>query len=147
MDAQLVLTKTDKGAEELRLRKHGLDRALRPVLILVDGQSTVGEVMQKGAGLPDLERCLIELELKGFIARKAHSASDIQAVKPRLIAVAEEVLGAKAAKITAKLQKAPDTREGLLEVVAGCKKLVELLIDEDKAAVLQDRCEEVLAGL
>lgn len=147
MDSQVVLIKTEKGTEELQSRTHGLDRNLRPVLILVDGQSTVEQVIEKGAGLPDLEQCLIELELQGFIARKAHSASDIQAVKARLIAVAEEVLGSKASRITAKLSGAPDTREGLMEVVASCKKLVELLIDEDKGELLQRRCQAVLEGL
>lgn len=146
MDSQVVLFKTPKGAEELQSRKHGLDRALRPVLILVDGESTVEQVIAKGAGLPDIEDCLASLELNGFIARKSHSAADVSRIKGRLIEVAEEVLGAKAGKITAKLQAAPDTREGLLEVVASCKKLVELIIDEDKASVLQERCERLLDG-
>lgn len=144
MDRDVVLVKTEKGRDELQSRRHGLARSLRPVLILVDGHSSVEQVLSKSAGLPEVERCLAELELQGYIARRGGSTDEIGALKERLAAIAEELLGNRAAKVAAKLRAAPDTREGLLKVVASCKKMVELLIDEDKAAVLEERCRAVL---
>ncbi len=146
MNMNTVLKKTTKGREELDSRRHGLDRALRPVLILIDGESTLEQVLDKAAGLPNVAACLAQLELQGYISRKGYSAQTVREVKLRLAAIAREVLGRHADKIVAKLDAAPDDREGLLEVVRSCKKMVALLIDEGRAEELQRRCQSVLEG-
>ena len=52
MDPRIVFLKTQKGEAEIVTRTNKLNHALRYVLILVNGKSTVGEIMDKGAGLP-----------------------------------------------------------------------------------------------
>jgi len=155
MNRDAVVTKTHKGEEEIQHRGHGLDRNLRFVLIMVDGKSTVQQIVtEKGAGLPDVESHLRTLAEAGYIAIGGADASctvgngqDIPAIKAQLIAIANEVLGADATKIVSKLEAAPNSPEGLQDVVNSCKKLVKLLIDEKKAEVLMARCSTVLKGL
>ncbi len=159
MDRNAQVTKTAKGEEELQQRSHGLERNLRYVLILVDGKSTVQEIIDgKGAAYPDVEASLQQLFDQGYVAVGGVCASgdaacvvssrrDVSGIKADLIAIAKEVLGSEAGKVVAKLEAAPDSREGLQEVVNSCKKVVKLLIDEEKAEALMRRCSGVLQDL
>lgn len=158
MDRNAIVVKTRKGEEEIQQRSHGLDRNLRYALILVDGQSSVQQLIEgKGAALPDVENSLRQLAEEGYISVGGVGADDegcdvpgdrdVATLKAALIATANEVLGADAAKIVAKLEAAPNSREGLQEAVNSCKKVVKLLIDEKKAEALMARCSSVLQGL
>lgn len=162
MERHAIVAKTQKGEEEIQRRAHGLDRTLRYVLILVDGRSTVQQLLEeKGLALPDVEGSLRKLQEAGFITiggvggvAAAGTAAepgcvvpahkDPAALKAELIAIAKEVLGADAAKIVSKLEAAPNTPDGLQETVNSCKKMVKLLIDEKKAEALMARCSSVL---
>jgi len=153
MDASTVYRKTDKGIEELETRKYGLSMALRRGLILVDGNSDVAKIMEKGVGIPDVEGCLKQLEQAGYIRAGAGSSAGTSPavgsdVKQRLIEAVREVLGPKdSEKVVAKIERAPATRDGLEETLNMCKKLVKLTIDEKKAKILETRCREILQGL
>jgi hypothetical protein len=154
MDTNALVAKTAKGEEEILRRSHGLDRNLRYVLILVDGKSSVEQILRKGHGLPDIEGSLRTLAEQGFVhvdgeptASAGASASEPAAVKMELIAIAQEVLGSDAAKVVSKLEAAPDSKEGILEVTNQCKKLVRLIIDEQKADQLMARCAGVMEQL
>lgn len=159
MDRSAIVAKTHKGEEEIQSRKHGLDRNLRYVLILIDGKSSIQQLVDdKGAVLPDVAASLQTLAEQGFISIGGVSMDtkdetctvsadqDIPSIKAALIAIAKEVLGADAGKIVSKLEAAPDSPEGLQEVVSSCKKVVRLLIDEKKAEALMARCSTVLKG-
>ncbi len=160
MDLSAIVTKTSKGEEEIHSRKYGLDRNLRYVLILIDGKSSVQQLVdEKGAALPDVSGSLGALAELGFITIGGQGVKeaddtctvpdnqDVPTIKAALIAIANEVLGADAGKIVSKLEAAPDSPEGLQEVVNSCKKVVRLLIDEKKAEALMARCSTVLKGL
>ena len=154
MQPEAIIKKTAKGEEAIGQRAHDLDRNLRYALILVDGKSSVNEIRAKGSGLPDLDQSLQQLAEQGFIttgdsgsAAAASGASDYAAAKQQLIGIAEELLGSDADKVIKKLKAAPDSREGILEVTSGCKKMVKLIIDEDKAEQLMTRCSNILDGL
>lgn len=160
MNNHSIVTKTQKGAAEIENRQYGLERAHRYVLILVDGKSTIDQLIEeKGAHLSDVKNSLNHLLAQGFITADGRVAEtegadcyvpynqDISAIKAALIAVAREVLGGDADKIVARLEAAPNSRDGLQETVNGCKKLVRLVIDEDKAETLLTRCQGVLQGL
>ncbi len=160
MDRSAIVAKTRKGEEAIQNRSHGLDRNLRYVLILIDGKTSVQQLVEeKGAVLPDVGASLRALAEQGFITIGGVGADsgddgcivaagqDIPATKAALIAIAREVLGADADKIIGKLEAAPDSREGLQEVVNSCKKVVRLLIDEKKAEALMARCSTILQGL
>ena len=156
MNPGIVFARTDKGREELASRKYHLQGRRRLALILVDGHSDLSALHGKAAGFDDLEAVLEGLMREGFIAPVADGPEPlpvgipdtaIAPVKERLIAAAKQVLGDQAGRIVRILQEAPDTCEGLEQAVIRCKKLMELVIDEDKAAELKRRCLNILATL
>ena len=152
MERTDVPHKTDAGEQALQQRTGDLSRHQRNVLILVDGRSDVATLRSKAAGIDGLDEALDELQRLGFVATGeegggAAAPDDVAGVKKRLIATAREVLGKDAEKVVKKLEAAPDSREGILEVTRNCKKVVTLIIDEKKAEELTERCREILGDL
>jgi hypothetical protein len=145
MNPTTVFKKSEKGEEEIRTRKHGISQQLRQVLIFVDGTAAVSKILEKTAGLSEVDRALEELQQQGFIEES--NAANATSVKAELIAMARSTLGAGAEKVVAKITDAPDTKPGLEAAVAGCKKLVRLTIDEKKADELITKCSELLSRL
>lgn len=150
MDMAAKVQKTEKGEEELRLRNNGLAKELRHVLILVDGHSSVEELSEKGRGW-DVQGRLMELAREGFVSIDGMSPevfdADVATIRRQLVLIAQDVLGSDGSKVVQKLNAAPETRQGLLDAVSQCKKLVRLLIDESKAEELERRCRGALAFL
>lgn len=69
MDKQAVFHKTDKGLQEVASRAHKLPARERSVLILVDGKSTVQQIIEKTRHFGDAEQFLSNLLGQGFIER------------------------------------------------------------------------------
>ncbi len=46
-----IFDKTDKGREEITTRKYHLPSRLRPLLVMIDGKQSAGELLKKVAGL------------------------------------------------------------------------------------------------
>ena len=142
MNNKTVYAKTEKGEEELRTRKTGLDLPLRRVLILVDGSSNVDKVIEKGQGLPDITSSLETLLNDGYIVTSSNGSG--RDIKADLIRIAQQTLGKDAEKVIKKIQKSPDSSEALRATIEECKKLVKLVIDEKKAEELSKRCLEII---
>lgn len=79
MNTQLF-DKTDKGREEISTRCHHLAPRMRTLLLLVDGKSTVDQVLQKVAGIGLDEAALIDLLDQQFIHEAMTTNADEQAV-------------------------------------------------------------------
>jgi hypothetical protein len=75
MDPSEIYAKTELGLQELRERKLNLPVTLRSLLILIDGNRTVGEVMDKARALRLDERALTALERGGLIAKRFSAPS------------------------------------------------------------------------
>lgn len=88
MNTQLF-DKTDKGREEISTRCHHLAPRMRTLLLLVDGKSTVDQVLQKVAGLGLDETALIELLDQHFIHEAATTNADEFAVFDAINAASE----------------------------------------------------------
>lgn len=151
MDAETVVTRTSKGEQAIAQRTPDLERHLRYVLILVNGESNVAELRTKGTGLPDFDESLWQLAEQGFISPAETAAGSesvsVTDIKEQLIGAARELLGSNAEKVVKKLQAAPDSRDGLLEATRSCKKMVKLLIDGAKAELLMVRCRKFLEAI
>lgn len=150
MNDNAVPWRTGKGESELHHRTHQIGRNLRVALILVDGRSTIRQLVQeKGAGLPDVKQSLCQLLEEGFLAiGDDETGSDlIESARAELIAVARELLGDDGKRVVAQLQEAPADKEAILAVVDKCKKLVKLAIDESKAEQLFRRCRGIIDRL
>jgi hypothetical protein len=81
MDPSEIYGKTELGVAELRERRLSLPVALRSLLILIDGNRTVAEVLEKARALRLDERALAALERGGLIAKRFSAPSVTPAVK------------------------------------------------------------------
>ena len=75
MDPSEIYAKTDLGLQELKERKLNLPITLRGLLILIDGNRTVGEVLVKARALKLDERAMTALERGGLIAKRFSAPS------------------------------------------------------------------------
>lgn len=62
-----IFDKSQKGREEIAMRKHGLAQRLRPLLVMIDGQHGSTDLLQKVAGLGLGEHSIQELLDNGYI--------------------------------------------------------------------------------
>ena len=76
-----IYAKTEEGVLELKERKRNLPIALRSVLIMVDGNRTVAEVLERAQALRVDVAALATLERAGLIAKRfsAPSAAESEA--------------------------------------------------------------------
>lgn len=79
MDPSEIYAKTDLGVTELRERRLNLPVTLRSLLILIDGNRTVGEVLEKARALRLDERALTALERGGLIEKRFSAPSVVEA--------------------------------------------------------------------
>jgi hypothetical protein len=147
MDPSVVLAKTEKGKDEIGARRYGLPQAMRHALILVDGRSTVAQLLQKGSMIPGIAEALDALLRDGFVrpASGAAGSAGAASAKQALIALAEQVLGSQAGKVVKKLTESGDSPSELAGAVDGCHKLIRLAIDERKAEAFHKAAKEILA--
>lgn len=80
MEPSSVLIKTPKGLEEIDKRTHKLAGRLRAVLIMVDGQRTLGDLLDQAGALADqLAGQLDELVAGGYIREQISPEAAAQA--------------------------------------------------------------------
>lgn len=157
MNQDQVLVKTEKGKEELEARR-SLSLDLRHALILVDGHSTLEELLTKGAGLPLLEDSLNILIRTGFIKNLTETSVSQSApitatrtsassgsIKQQLILLADNLLEAQSDKIIKKIEDSADSRDALLTMIDSCGKVIRLVIDEKKADTFVVAAKDILA--
>jgi len=73
-----IYAKTDDGVRELKERKLNLPIALRSVLIMIDGNRTVGEILERARSLHVDENAVIALERAGLIAKRFGAPSIVE---------------------------------------------------------------------
>lgn len=149
MEATLLALKTPKGHEEIRSRAHGLSQKLRTLLIMVDGKSTVGELLGRFPGVAEIQsnlRQLIELGFVQVAAGQAAAAPAAPQASPTpapaagetrekalsgLVRMVIEAIGPDADLVTGQLEKARTRAEfdkasqrcvAMVEGVAGARK-------------------------
>jgi hypothetical protein len=66
MDEATIYRKTRKGAQEVAERKHGLPKNMRHVLIVIDGNRSVGQLSAL-AQLGELKQAILQLKAGGYI--------------------------------------------------------------------------------
>ena len=93
-----IYAKTEEGVRELKERKRNLPIALRSVLIMVDGNRTVVEVLERARALRVDVAALATLERAGLIAKRfsAPSSADPEAASaPRSEGEIQQFLAAQ----------------------------------------------------
>ncbi len=113
MDPNLIYIKTTAGEDAIQQRTRVIQRNVRMVLILVDGQSSVADLSRK-TGNPQLtENALAELEKGGFIELKVEQHDSLWEESKR---VAQEIRSAAIEKTlqpttTEKKERYPDFKQ------------------------------------
>ncbi|MDP3700893.1 MAG: hypothetical protein Q8R72_08300 [Hylemonella sp.] len=67
MESQAIYRKSEKGAEAIATRGHGVGGKQRMLLILVDGKKNVEELTRLAAGMGESAQLLQQLAAGGFI--------------------------------------------------------------------------------
>ena len=99
MDPNLIYIKTPTGEDAIQQRARVIQRNVRMVLILVDGQSTVEDLSRK-TGNPQLtENALAELEKGGFITPKMEQHDSLWQESQRVAQVVRSAAQEKAAQL------------------------------------------------
>ncbi len=93
MEAQAVYRKSDKGAEAIATRGHGVGGKLRMLLILVDGKKSAEELVRLAAGMGESAQLLQALEAQGLIEVVTAGAGAAAAPAPSMQAQAGGDLG------------------------------------------------------
>ncbi len=75
IDPELIYAKTESGEKAMLQRTLVVQRNLRMVLILVDGNATVAQLCSKTGNAELTQNALVELENEGFIERRADEDS------------------------------------------------------------------------
>jgi hypothetical protein len=100
VDANSILVKTDKGAEEIATRKHKLDPKLRTLLITVNGSASAAELARKFAGIGDIAPLLSQLEREGYVRARV----DFEAARLELSHAVTALLGPLGDPIAEKIE-------------------------------------------
>lgn len=158
MNPDTVYAKTEKGKERFEARD--IPTNLRHALILVDGRSTLKELLKKGEGLPLLADSLEMLEEMGLMApvgliaaasapppshRAMQPAAAGTPVKRQLMALAMSLLGDKAEKVVRKIEETMDSNAALMNTIDSCGKVIKLTIDEKKAEAFIVAARDIMA--
>jgi hypothetical protein len=149
MDRNTILAKTAKGQDEVKSRTHGLAQKQRTILIMVDGVATVGDILAKFGGIPEIAASLDALARDGFVELRDVAGA---ATAPAAPAARSTPLGAPAAA-------PPQTRKEALSGLArylidnlgpGADDLtgrLERARTGAEFAAAVERCAEMLAGV
>lgn len=151
MNPDTVYVKTEKG--KARFEARDIPTALRHALILVDGRSTLGELMKKGEGLANLADSFEMLEEMGLMAPFGSVAAKPvpppsetagSPAKRQLVGLAIKVLGDKAEKVIKKIDDTADTHIALMYTIDTCSKMIKLTIDEKKGEAFLKAARDIL---
>jgi hypothetical protein len=75
MNPDEIYAKTEEGLRELKERTHNLPIALRSLLIMIDGNRTVAEVLERARAVRADAAALATLERVGLIAKRFSAPS------------------------------------------------------------------------
>jgi len=122
MNPQAVLQKTEKGIEEIQTRKYHLDQRLRTLLIVVNGQLTAGQLIERFSRLGDVEPLLKQLLEQGFVQGAA--SADFKNIRLQLSQALSDALGPDGDPVIMQLE-ACKTTDALRKFVIREREMLE----------------------
>jgi hypothetical protein len=158
MDGNVVLVRTPRGVEALKVHNRDLPRTSRHALILVDGRSTLADLERKGSMIPEFAAALVNLVERGLVAPVGGAATRMpsaainvpgSAPLPRAAAPSAATSAASppgAAPATTKSQALVALATRLLGAKSGkvCRKLDEAGNGDEGLAVAVEACYKLI---
>ncbi len=154
METSALALKTEKGQEEIRSRAHGLPQKLRTLLIMVDGKSSIGQLLARFPGVAEIESNLRLLVEQGFITLSgaaalaagggSRGAAPGVTVETRELALSGltrmiiEAVGPNADLVTGDLERAR-TRAEVDAAVKRCVNMIDGFAGAKKAGAFAER--------
>jgi hypothetical protein len=167
MDRNAVPAKTAKGVDEVKSRAHGLPQKQRTILIMVDGVATVGDILAKFGGIPEIAAALDALARDGFVEVKATKGAPAAAAavastgpvpagpatQPQsrgealsaLTRFLHDNLGPDADLVTGNLEKARTAAE-FTAAAERCADMLDAVRGKQKAQTFRDRAKAFAAA-
>lgn len=139
MNPQSVLTKTEKGAQEIETREHKLDQRTRALLLVVNGKTTVGELVKNFARLGDVSAMLKQLLRDGFIKAEA----SVEEVRKEAALLIYNALGPNSNRITLEVEDCKSLDE-LRRYVTSRRELFQTALGEPRAGQLWTKLTALL---
>jgi hypothetical protein len=155
-----IYAKTEEGARELKERKRNLPVTLRGLLIMVDGNRTVAQVLERARALRVDDTALATLEREGLIAKRfsAPSAAESEAAAAprsegevqRFLDAQQQLsdainahLGFRGYMMMMRLQRANNLRD-LHDLLPDFAKALVKRVGIDAAAPIVSRLEQLI---
>ncbi len=107
MDEDVVLMKTNQGQVEIKTRQFKLNSRVRAILIVVDGQTTIGELFAKFSHFDSVEEDIGNLLKYGFL----RVAPDFKKQRKSLSKAITDVMGPHADFFTLQIEDCRNTAE------------------------------------
>ena len=107
MNADLVLTKTDKALKEIKTRQYKLNSRMRSILIVVDGRTPLGNLKSQFSHIETIEEDINNLVTYGFLSM----AADFKKQRKDLSKALTDVMGPHADFFTLELEDCTNIAE------------------------------------
>lgn len=107
MDSDLVLAKTDKALREIKTRQFKLNSRMRSILIVVDGQTSFGDLKKQFSHIETIEEDINNLVTYGFLS----VAADFKKQRKNLSKALTDVMGPHADYFTLELEDCSNIAE------------------------------------
>ena len=133
MDPKTVLSKTDKGREEIETRKYKLEQRLRAVLITVNGKLTAGELVRQFSQSTDINAQLEKLLREGFVQEPLDDSGRLKQAQAELGALISAALGPGGDNIAMKIEGAKSIAD-LRAYLDSHRAALDGALGKDKAA-------------
>jgi hypothetical protein len=143
MEPNTVLSKTDKGREEIETRKYKLDQRLRAVLITVNGKLTAGELVRQFSQATDINAQLEKLLREGFVQQPLDDSARLKQARAGIGALISEALGPDGEGIALKVESAKSTEE-LRAYLESRRDMLDGALGKEKAAAFWAKAAALL---
>jgi hypothetical protein len=143
MEPNTVLSKTDKGREEIETRKYKLDQRLRAVLITVNGKLTAGELVRQFSQATDINAQLEKLLREGFVQQPLDDSARLKQARAGISALISEALGPDGEGIALKVESAKSTEE-LRAYLESRRDMLDGALGKEKAAAFWAKAAALL---
>jgi hypothetical protein len=143
VDPKTVLSKTDKGRDEIETRKYKLDQRLRAVLITVNGKLTAGELVRQFSQTTDINAQLDKLVREGFVQQPLDDSARLKQARAGISALISAALGPDGEGIALKVESAKSTEE-LRAYLESRRDMLDGALGKEKAAAFWARIATLL---
>ena len=143
MEPKTVLSKTDKGREEIETCKYKLDQRLRAVLITVNGKLTAGELVRQFSQATDINAQLEKLLREGFVQEPLDDSARLKQARSGIGALISAALGPDGDSIALKVESAKSMGE-LRAYLESRRDMLDGALGKEKAAAFWAKAAALL---